>query len=58
MGVLGNHDSSSECTESVAKRFRDNIYKEMKSTSKNSGVECKFSDSKYMWSCRYHNLVC
>ena len=54
MGVLGNHDSLSENSESQFKRFRDNVY----NTMKKSGIECKFSDSKFMWSCRYHNMVC
>jgi len=57
MGVLGNHDSTSEYTESQARHFREGIYKEMKSTSRNSGVDCEFSDSKFMWSCKYKNMV-
>jgi len=53
MGVLGNHDSLRENSESQFHRFRDNVYREMK----NSNIDCTFSDSKFMWSCRYHNMV-
>jgi len=52
MGVLGNHDYLSENSESISRRFRDNIY----NTMRKSGLECKFSDSKFMWSCHYHNM--
>ncbi len=57
MGVLGNHDSLSECNQDCADKFRRNVYREM-TNSKNDGVECEFSSSKFMWSCRYHNMVC
>ena len=57
MGVIGNHDTTSECSQYEAKKFRDNVYNEMKSSSKNKGVDCEFSDSKYMWSCKYKNMV-
>jgi len=55
MGVIGNHDAKGECGRDIAKHFRDNVYREMK---RNSKTECEFSESKYMWSCRYKNMVC
>jgi len=54
MGIIGNHDAQGQCGKDKAIRFKDNVYREMKK----SNLECEYSDSKFMWSCRYHNMVC
>eukprot|EP00833_Pecoramyces_ruminatium_P012220 jgi/Orpsp1_1/1186252/evm.model.d7180000049206.1 len=56
MGVLGNHDAKHECSDSEAERFTSNVYREM-TNSKNSKVKCEFSSSKFMWACKYKNMV-
>ncbi|ORX60954.1 hypothetical protein BCR36DRAFT_341013 [Piromyces finnis] len=55
MGVLGNHETANECGEEVAKKFKTNVINEMTS-SRNNNVNCEYSSSKYMWSCKYNNL--
>ncbi len=57
MGVIGNHDAQGQCGKDKGIRFRDNVYREM-TNSKNNKLECEFSSSKFMWSCRYYNMVC
>jgi len=56
MGVIGNHDARSECGDSVAKSFLNNVYNEMTS-SRNKETSCEFSQSRFMWSCVYKNIV-
>jgi len=54
MAVLGNHDAVHECP-AEADKFLDNVYNEMTS-SKNKNTECEFSESRFMWSCKYYNM--
>ncbi|ORX84498.1 Metallo-dependent phosphatase [Anaeromyces robustus] len=54
LSVLGNHDAGHECP-AEANRFLDNVYNEMTS-SKNKNTQCEFSESKFMWSCKYYNM--
>jgi len=55
MGVLGNHEGYSECQEK-SDRFKSNVYSEMVHQTKNKEVSCVFSESKWMWSCKYNNV--
>jgi len=57
MGILGNHEGVSECGKDKTARFVRNVYDEMMSSSKNSKVQCEFSSSRWMWSCKYKNMV-
>jgi len=56
MGIIGNHDAKRQCPDDAAEKFKENIYKEMMS-SKNDKVKCEFSESKFMWTCVYQNMV-
>ncbi|KAL6635953.1 hypothetical protein LY90DRAFT_223908 [Neocallimastix californiae] len=54
MGILGNHEGRSECGDKF-NEYKSLLYKEM-TGSKNSNVNCEFSSSKAMWSCKYKNM--
>jgi len=56
MGVIGNHDAKHQCPDDAAYRFKENVYNEMMSKSKNSHITCEFSESKFMWACVYQNM--
>ncbi|ORX42002.1 hypothetical protein BCR36DRAFT_416404 [Piromyces finnis] len=55
LGVIGNHDTTPECSQSEFSAFKSGLYNEM-TGSKNSKVSCEFSSSKCMWSCKYMNM--
>ncbi|KAG4091703.1 hypothetical protein H8356DRAFT_1407546 [Neocallimastix lanati (nom. inval.)] len=55
MSVIGNHDAKSQCPDEVAKKFLNNVYDEM-INKKNKDINCEFSESKFMWSCKYKNM--
>jgi len=56
MSVIGNHDAKSQCSDDIARKFLNNVYSEM-TNKKNSDISCEFSESKFMWSCKYKNMV-
>jgi len=56
MGVIGNHDAKHQCPDTAAEKFKNNVYNEM-TKDKNDKVKCEFSESKFMWSCIYENMV-
>eukprot|EP00833_Pecoramyces_ruminatium_P012158 jgi/Orpsp1_1/1186190/evm.model.d7180000048796.1 len=55
MGIVGNHDTESQCNAEEARQYVDNIYKEM-DNPKNKGLQCEFSPSKFMWVCVHDNV--
>ena len=56
MGVIGNHDAKGQCTDEVGRRFLNNVHYAMVS-EKNHETKCEFSESRFMWSCVYKNMV-
>jgi len=57
MGIMGNHEDEAQCGKDAPPKYLNHLYSEMTDTKKNSEVQCEFSSSKFMWSCKYKNLV-